>query len=128
LPGLPEINHTTINSWEDPEFRVAKEHTGLKKLLIAGLWTEVCIAFPALDALRAGHQLYVVADAIGSVSRVAHESAMQRMIQAGTIPTSVLALACELLRDWGDRRRTCLAWLYANALGKLKALKVQAAA
>lgn len=90
LPGVPEIDRTTMNSWEDPEFRAAVEHTGRKKLILAGLWTEVCVAFPALDALREGYQVYVVVDAIGGVSRVAHESAIQRMAQAGAIPISVL--------------------------------------
>src|SRR6266567_2900266 len=65
LPGVPEIDRTTMNAWEDPEFRAAVERTGRKKLVIAGLWTEVCVAFPTLDALRAGYQVYVVADAIG---------------------------------------------------------------
>src|SRR3990170_8585309 len=73
LPGVPEIDRTTMNSWEDPEFRSAVERTGRKKLIIAGLWTEVCVAFPTLDALRAGYEVYVVADAIGGVSRVAHD-------------------------------------------------------
>lgn len=101
LPGVPEIDRTSMNSWEDPEFRAAIEATGRRKLILAGLWTEVCVAFPALDALRAGYEVYVVADAIGGVSRLAHESAMQRMIQAGARPITVLGLACELQRDWG---------------------------
>jgi nicotinamidase-related amidase len=101
LPGVPEIDRTTMNSWEDPEFRAAVEATGRKKLILAGLWTEVCVAFPALDALRAGYEVYVVADAIGGVSKVAHDSAMQRMVQAGAVPITVLGLACELQRDWG---------------------------
>ena len=100
LPGVPEIDRTSMNSWEDPEFRAAVERTGRKKLVIAGLWTEVCVAFPTLDALRAGYEVYFVVDAIGGVSRVAHESAVQRMIQAGATPISVLGLACELQRDW----------------------------
>src|SRR3954463_5289690 len=118
LPGVPEIDRTTMNSWEDPEFRAAVEATGRKKLILAGLWTEVCVAFPALDALRAGYQVYFVADAIGGVSRVAHESAMQRMIQAGAIPISVLGLACELQRDWGragaDRLRGIMRAYFAG--------------
>jgi nicotinamidase-related amidase len=81
LPGVPEIDRTSMNSWEDPDFRRAVERTGRKKLVIAGLWTEVCVAFPTLDALREGYEVYVVVDAIGGVSRVAHESAMQRMVQ-----------------------------------------------
>jgi nicotinamidase-related amidase len=123
LPGVPEIDRTTMNSWEDPDFRAAVEQTGRKKLIIAGLWTEVCVAFPALDALRAGYQVYVVADAIGGVSRVAHESAMQRMIQAGAIPISVLGLACELQRDWGRPEADRLRAVMREYFGKLKAIK-----
>jgi len=112
LPGAKEIDRTTMNSWEDPDFRAAVERTGRKKLILAGLWTEVCVAFPALDALREGYQVYVVVDAIGGVSRAAHEAAMQRMIQAGAAPISVLGLACELQRDWGrsgaDRLRAVM--------------------
>lgn len=101
LPGVPEIDRTTMNSWEDPDFRSAIEKTGRKKLIVAGLWTEICVAFPVLDALREGFQVYFVADAIGGVSTAAHEAAMQRMIQAGAIPISVIGLAGELQRDWG---------------------------
>src|SRR4051794_3176378 len=88
LPGVPEIDRTTMNSWEDPEFRAAIENSGRRKLILAGLWTEVCVAFPALDALREGYEVYFVVDAIGGVSRVAHESAIQRMIEAGATPIS----------------------------------------
>src|SRR5215212_7293288 len=125
LPGVPEIDRTTMNSWEDPDFRAALERTGRKKLIIAGLWTEVCVAFPTLDALRAGYEVYVVADAIGGVSRVAHEAAMQRMIQAGAIPISVLGLACELQRDWGRPDAERLRKIMREYFGKLKALKGQ---
>jgi nicotinamidase-related amidase len=123
LPGVQEIDRTTMNSWEDPEFRAAVEQTGRKKLVIAGLWTEVCVVFPTLDALRAGYQVYVVADAIGGVSRVAHESAMQRMIQAGAIPISVLGLACELQRDWGRPEANRLRAIMREYFGKLATLK-----
>jgi len=118
LPGVAEIDRTTMNSWEDPDFRAAVEATGRKKLILAGLWTEVCVAFPALDALRAGYQVYVVADAIGGVSTVAHDSAMQRMVQAGAVPITVLGLACELQRDWGrpeaDRLRAIMRAYFAG--------------
>jgi nicotinamidase-related amidase len=123
LPGVPEIDRTTMNSWEDPEFRAAVEQTGRKNLVIAGLWTEVCVVFPTLDALRAGYRVYVVADAIGGVSRVAHESAMQRMIQAGATPISVLGLACELQRDWGRPEANRLRTIMREYFGKLKTLK-----
>jgi len=99
------------------------EHTGRRKLIVAGLWTEVCVAFPALDALRAGYEVYVVADAIGGVSRVAHESAMQRMTQAGAIPISVLGLACELQRDWGRPDAERLRAIMREYFGKLRGLK-----
>lgn len=123
LPGVPEIDRTTMNSWEDAEFRAAVERTGRKRLILAGLWTEVCVAFPALDAMRAGYQVYVVVDAIGGVSRAAHESAMQRMVQAGVIPISVLGLACELQRDWGRPDANRLRTIMREYFGKLKALK-----
>ena len=123
LPGVPEIDRTSMNSWEDPDFRAAVERTGRKKLVIAGLWTEVCVAFPTLDALRDGYEVYVVVDAIGGVSRVAHESAMQRMIQAGAVPISVLGLACELQRDWGRPDADRLRGIMREYFGKLRALK-----
>jgi nicotinamidase-related amidase len=123
LPGVPEIDRTSMNSWEDPDFREAVERTGRKKLVIAGLWTEVCVAFPTLDALRAGYEVYVVEDAIGGVSRVAHEAAMQRMIQAGAVPISVLGLACELQRDWGRPDADRLRGIMREYFGKLRALK-----
>jgi nicotinamidase-related amidase len=126
LPGVPELDRTSMNSWEDREFVEAVERTGRKKLIIAGLWTEVCVVFPTLDALSAGYQVYVVVDAIGGVSRVAHESAMQRMIQAGAIPISVLALACELQRDWGRPGSERLRMVMREYFGKLRALKALA--
>ena len=101
LPGVPEIDRTTLNSWEDDDFRAAVQKTGRRKLIIAGLWTEICVAFPVLDALKEGYEVYVVADAIGGVSAAAHEAAMQRMVQAGAVPISVIGLAGELQRDWG---------------------------
>ncbi len=112
LPGVPEIDRTTLNSWEDPDFRAAIEATGRRKLIIAGLWTEICVAFPVLDALQAGYEVYFVADAIGGLNAATHEAAMQRMIQAGAVPISVIGLAGELQRDWGregaDKLRAAL--------------------
>jgi nicotinamidase-related amidase len=125
LPGVPEIDRTTMNSWEDPNFRAAIERTGRRKLVIAGLWTEVCVAFPTLDAIREGYEVYFVADAIGGVSRVAHESAIQRMIQAGATPISVLGLACELQRDWGRPEANRLRAIMREYFAKLKAVKQQ---
>jgi nicotinamidase-related amidase len=122
LPGVPEIDRTTMNAWEDPDFRAAVERTGRKKLILAGLWTEVCVAFPAIDALRAGYEVYVVADAIGGVSPVAHDSAMQRMTQAGAVPITVLGLACELQRDWGRPGAERLRGVMREYFGMMRAL------
>jgi nicotinamidase-related amidase len=123
LPGVPEIDRTTMNSWEDPEFRAAVERTGRKKLIVAGLWTEVCVAFPVLDALREGYQVYFVEDAIGGVSRVAHEAAVRRMVQAGAAPISVLGLACELQRDWGRAEAERLRAIMREYFAKLREFK-----
>jgi nicotinamidase-related amidase len=123
LPGVAEIDRTTLNSWEDDDFRAAVERSGRKKLILAGLWTEVCVTFPALDALRAGYEVYVVVDAIGGVSKVAHESALQRMWQAGATPITVLGLACELQRDWGRAGADRLRGVMREYFGKLRSLK-----
>jgi len=123
LPGVPEIDRTTMNSWEDPDFRAAVVKTGRKKLIIAGLWTEICVAFPVLDALREGFQVYFVADAIGGVSTSAHGAAMQRMIQAGAIPISVIGLAGELQRDWGRPESPRLRAVLREYFSRLRAVK-----
>lgn len=112
LKHAPEIDRNTLNAWEDPEFRAAIEKTGRKKLIVAGLWTEICVAFPVLDALHEGFEVYVVEDAIGGVSATAHAAAMRRMEQAGARPITVVGLAGELQRDWSrpdaDRLRAAL--------------------
>jgi nicotinamidase-related amidase len=123
LPGVPEIDRTSMNSWEDSEFRAAVQSTGRRKLVLAGLWTEVCVAFPALDALRDGYEVYFVVDAIGGVSRTAHESAIQRMIQAGATPITVLQLACELQRDWGRPEAERLRAIMREYFGKMRAIR-----
>lgn len=123
LQGVPEIDRTTMNSWEDPDFRAAVEKTGRKKLIVAGLWTEICVAFPVLDALREGFQVYFVADAIGGVSPAAHEAGMQRMIQAGAIPISVIGLAGELQRDWGRPESSRLRAVLREYFSRLKAVR-----
>jgi nicotinamidase-related amidase len=123
LPGVPEIDRTTLNSWEDEEFRSAVEASGRTKLILAGLWTEVCVAFPALDAIRAGYEVFVVTDAIGGVSRTAHDSAMQRMTQAGVVPITVLGLACELQRDWGRPGADRLRGIMREYFARMRALK-----
>jgi nicotinamidase-related amidase len=95
-----EIDRTQINSWEDVDFRRAVEATGRKKLIMTALWTEVCLAFPALDALRAGYEVFPIVDAVGGTSPEAHRAGLERILQAGGQPTSWVSLACELQRDW----------------------------
>jgi nicotinamidase-related amidase len=95
-----EIDRSQINSWEDVGFRKAVEATGRKKLIMCALWTEVCLAFPALDALRAGYEVFPVVDAVGGTSVEAHRAGLQRIVQAGAQPISWVSLACELQRDW----------------------------
>ena len=100
LDAYPTYDRTTINSWEDVEFRTAVEATGRKKLVMTALWTEACLTFPALDALREGYEVYVVVDAVGGTSLAAHEAALRRIEQAGGQLISVPQLFCELQRDW----------------------------
>jgi nicotinamidase-related amidase len=94
------IDRTSINSWEDADFVAAVRSTGRRKLIICALWTEVCMAFPALDALREGFEVYPVVDAIGGTSIEAHRAGLERVIRAGAQPISWVSLACELQRDW----------------------------
>jgi nicotinamidase-related amidase len=100
LTDDPPLDRTTVNSWEDTEFVQAVRATGRRKLIFCALWTEVCMAFAALDALREGYDVYPVVDAIGGTSLEAHRAGLERVIQAGAQPISWVSLACELQRDW----------------------------
>ena len=100
LGEYPTYDRTSINSWEDVEFHQAVEATGRKKLVMTALWTEACLTFPALDALKEGYEVYVPVDAVGGTSVAAHEAALRRIEQAGGKMISVPQLFCELQRDW----------------------------
>ena len=100
LAGDAPIDRTSTNAWEDSNFLDAVRATGRRKLIICALWTEICMAFPALDAMREGYEVYPVVDAIGGTSVEAHNAGLQRVVQAGAKPTSWVALAVELQRDW----------------------------
>ncbi|MFI2261344.1 hydrolase [Streptomyces tubercidicus] len=100
FPEQKIIDRTSMNAWEDPAFVEAVKATGRKKLVIAGLWTEVCVVLPALSALAQGYEVYVVSDASGGVSPQAHEHAIQRMIQVGAVPVTWVQVLLELQRDW----------------------------
>ncbi|WP_125980499.1 hydrolase [Loigolactobacillus iwatensis] len=106
LPGVKSYDRTTINAWEDQELNAAVKATGRKKLIIAALWTEACLTFPTLDALREGYAVFPVVDSVGGTSLVAHEAALRRIENAGAQPTSNAQLACELQRDWNRTATT----------------------
>lgn len=100
LPGVIPIDRTAINAWEDEDFVAAVKATGRTKLVMVALWTEVCLVFPALDALRAGFEVYAVVDAVAGTSELAHRAGLDRIVQAGGVPISWIQFACELQRDW----------------------------
>jgi nicotinamidase-related amidase len=103
LPDAEEIDRTTINAWEDVEFVRAVKATGRKKLIMAALWTEACLTFPTLDALKEGFEVYPIVDAVGGTSLEAHRAGLERIVRAGAQPTSVVQLLCELQRDWARK-------------------------
>ncbi|MCT2908490.1 isochorismatase family protein [Schleiferilactobacillus harbinensis] len=100
LGDQPSIDRTSINAWQDEDFVKAVKATGRKKLVIAALWTEACLTFPSLDAMREGYDVYPVVDAVGGTSTIAHETALRRVEQAGAQLVSNAQLACEWQRDW----------------------------
>lgn len=134
FPDQKPINRTTINTWEDPACVEWVKRTGRKKVVIAALWTEVCLAFPVIHALGDGYEVYFVTDASGGTSVEAHEMGIARMIQAGAVPMTWIVFASELQRDWareesaaklvpalmehGGATATNLAWEFQLLAGK----------
>lgn len=100
LGHLPTYDRTSINSWEDVEFKAAVKALGRRKLIMTALWTEACLTFPALDAIQEGYEVYVPVDAVGGTSLAAHDAALRRMEQAGIKLISRVQMYCELQRDW----------------------------
>jgi nicotinamidase-related amidase len=96
----PPIDRTSTNAWEDSGYLAAVRATGRRKLIICALWTEICMTFPALDAMREGYDVYPVVDAIGGTSIEAHRAGLDRVLQRGASPVSWVSLAVELQRDW----------------------------
>ena len=103
FPGKQTIERTSMNSWEEKKFVAEVERIGRKKLVIAALWTEVCLCFPAIQAMEAGYEVYAVEDASGGTSETAHRNAMQRVVQAGAVPVTWLQVLLEFQRDWARR-------------------------
>jgi isochorismate hydrolase len=100
LPGVAVIDRSSMNAWEDEAFRAAVKETGRKRLIFGALWTEICLAFPVVEALKDGYDVTFVVDAVGGMSQLAHTTAIQRLVAAGAVPHTALALVAELFRDW----------------------------
>lgn len=100
FPDKKPFDRTSMNSWDDQRIRDAVKQENRPKLVIAGLWTEVCVTMPAIEALKAGYEVYAVTDASGGTSKEAHDMAVQRMIQAGVIPVTWQQVMLEWQRDW----------------------------
>lgn len=103
IPDVRSYDRTQINAWEDKEFVAAVKATGRRKLLMGALWTEACLLFPTLDAIKEGYEIYPVVDALGGTTIEAHQTALQRMYQAGAQLTTWNSVACELQRDWARK-------------------------
>jgi nicotinamidase-related amidase len=102
-PQQVPIDRTCINAWEDASLKRAVEQTSMRKILIAGLWTEACVTFPALSMLEDGYDVFVVADCCAGASKEAHEMAMQRMIQSDAVPVTWEQVCLEWQRDWNNK-------------------------
>jgi nicotinamidase-related amidase len=94
------IDRSSMNAWEDKPFREAVKKTGRKRLIFGALYTEICLAFPVVDALADGYEVTFVVDAVGGLSQLAHRTAIERLAHAAAVPNTSLALVTELFRDW----------------------------
>lgn len=104
FPDQKPIDRTFINTWEDRKVVDVVKKTGRKQLVIAALWTEICLAMPVIQALGEGYDVFAVTDASGGVTLEAHEMAVRRMVQAGAVPITTLAVAAEWQRDWAREK------------------------
>lgn len=103
FPDQQPIERSSMNSWDAAAFRDAVQATGRRNILLAGLWTEVCVAWPTLSMLHEGFNVYIVEDACGATSPLAHDAAIRRCVQAGAVPMTALATVLEFQRDWANR-------------------------
>jgi nicotinamidase-related amidase len=138
LDGIDPIDRSSMNAFEDKPFRDAIEATGRKRLIIAGLHTEICLTFATVEALKAGYDVLYVTDAVGGRSQAAHRTAIDRLAHAGAVPTTALAVTTELFRDWASPLRApaldVIYWYFSevpehtDTVGVAQAEKVAAAA
>jgi nicotinamidase-related amidase len=119
LPGVKVIDRSSMDAWEDKAFRTAVEKTGRKRLIFGALYTEICLAFPVIDAMRDGYEAMFVVDAIGGMSQLAHRTGIERLTSIGAVPNTALALVTELFRDWkspiADKAREVIKWYVPEA-------------
>ena len=118
LPAIDVIDRSSMNAWEDRGFHAAVKKTGRKRLIFGALYTEICLAFPVVDALNEGYEATFVVDAVGGMSQLAHRTAVERLLHAGAVPNTALALVTELFRDWkspvADKGREIIKWYFAE--------------
>jgi nicotinamidase-related amidase len=100
LPGITVIDRSSMNAWEDRAFHVAVKKTGRKRLIFGAHYTEICLAYPVIEAMKEAYEVTFVVDAIGGLSQLAHRTASERLTAAGAVPNTTLALITELFRDW----------------------------
>jgi nicotinamidase-related amidase len=100
FPKETPIERSSMNAWDDENFVNAIKKTGRKKIVLAGLWTETCVALPTIQAIHDGYEIYVVEDCCGDVNQLSHDNAMKRVVQAGAKPVTALSTMLELQRDW----------------------------
>ncbi|MGR7996948.1 hydrolase [Xanthobacter sp. ZOL 2024] len=104
FPDQKPIDRTFINTWEDPAVTEIVKKSGRKQLILAALWTEVCLAMPTIQALAEGYDVFIVTDASGGVSKESHDMAVRRMVAAGAVPITWMAVASEWQRDWAREK------------------------
>src|SRR6266850_3915916 len=128
LPGVSVIDRTSMNAFEDRAFSDAVKQTGRKRLIIAGLHTEICLTFASVQALKEGYDVMYVADAVGGRSQVAHSIAIERLAHAGAVPATALAVLTELFRDWrspmAKKALEIIDWYFAEVPKVSKAIGV----
>jgi nicotinamidase-related amidase len=122
-PDAKYINREgEINAWDSKEFVNAVKATGKKTIIISGMWTSVCVVYPALSALGEGYTVYAVADASGDITSEAHNLAMLRLTQAGAIPITVGAMLPELMKDWRRKEAGDFAKILAELVPNFQAV------
>jgi nicotinamidase-related amidase len=124
LPGVTPIDRSSMNAWEDKAFLDAVKATGKTRLIFGALYTEICLAYPVIEALKDGFDVSFVVDAVGGLSQLAHRTAIERLAYAGAVPNTALALVTELFRDWKSPVADKAREIIKPYLAEVKALTV----